>query len=184
MSADSELAADATKREAALADLRKQIKKAVPPPQIAQALGYSPNAMARGLRRNQTRTIGLLIPDMRNSSFSSEAAIPLQRQLQEFGYGLVLYVSRHDHETELRCIERLQAQQVDGVILVAGSAQLVQALLENDLIDELRLMVFPVVLGSGKRLFGDASEMKALRLVDSKPAGETTILTFVPAEKE
>jgi dihydrofolate reductase len=74
--------------------------------------------------------------------------------------------------------------EIDGEIVVHGSAQLVQALLENDLIDELRLMVHPVVLGSGKRLFGDAGEMKTLRLVDSKPAGETTILTFEPAGKE
>jgi dihydrofolate reductase len=75
-------------------------------------------------------------------------------------------------------------QEVDGVILVAGSAQLVQALTENDLVDEYRLMVFPVVLGSGKRLFGDADEMKSLRLVDSKPAGEATVLIYEPAAKE
>ena len=74
--------------------------------------------------------------------------------------------------------------ELDGEIVVHGSAQLVQALTENDLVDEYRLMVFPVVLGSGKRLFGDAAEMKALRLVDSKPAGETTLLTFEPTAKE
>ena len=45
--------------------------------------------------------------------------------------------------------------EVDGVILVAGSATLVQGLIANDLLDELRLMVFPVTLGGGKRLFGD-----------------------------
>ena len=49
------------------------------------------------------------------------------------------------------------------MILVAGSAQLVQGLLENDLVDELRLMVFPVVLGSGKRLFGETADKKPLR---------------------
>jgi len=75
-------------------------------------------------------------------------------------------------------IARLQ-REVDGVILIAGSAQLVQGLLEHDLVDELRLMVFPVVLGSGKRLFGDASEKKALRLADSKTVGEgVAILTY------
>jgi dihydrofolate reductase len=63
-------------------------------------------------------------------------------------------------------------QEVDGNILVAGSAQLVQAMIENDLVDELRLMVYPVVLGSGKRLFGKTSDKKALRLADSKVVGD------------
>jgi dihydrofolate reductase len=48
----------------------------------------------------------------------------------------------------------------------------VQTLLDHDLVDELRLMVFPVVLGSGKRLFGETSEKKPLRLVDSKVVGD------------
>ena len=63
-------------------------------------------------------------------------------------------------------------QEVDGNILVAGSAQLVQALIDHDLVDELRLMVYPVVLGSGKRLFGTTSDKKALRLADSKVVGD------------
>ena len=63
-------------------------------------------------------------------------------------------------------------QEVDGNILVAGSAQLVQELIEHDLVDELRLMVYPVVLGSGKRLFGKTSDKKALRLADSKVVGD------------
>jgi dihydrofolate reductase len=60
----------------------------------------------------------------------------------------------------------------DGDIVVHGSASLVQALLDRDLVDELRLMVFPVVLGAGKRLFGETSEKKRLRLVDSKTVGD------------
>jgi dihydrofolate reductase len=60
----------------------------------------------------------------------------------------------------------------DGDIVVHGSAQLAQALLDDDLVDELRLMVFPVVLGSGKRLFGETSDKKSLELVDSKVVGD------------
>jgi dihydrofolate reductase len=74
-------------------------------------------------------------------------------------------------------------EEIDGEITVHGSATLVQGLLENGLVDELRLMVFPVVIGSGKRLFGDSDEMARLRLVDTQLAGETTILVFEPAEK-
>jgi dihydrofolate reductase len=59
-----------------------------------------------------------------------------------------------------------------GDIVVHGSAQLVQALLDNDLVDELRLMVFPVVLGSGKRFFGELSDKKRLRLRESKIVGD------------
>jgi dihydrofolate reductase len=63
-------------------------------------------------------------------------------------------------------------ERYEGDIVVHGSAQLVQTLLELDLVDELRLMVFPVVLGSGKPLFGETSEKKPLRLVDSKIVGD------------
>jgi dihydrofolate reductase len=73
-------------------------------------------------------------------------------------------------------------QDVEGVILVAGSAQLVQTLMAHDLVDELRLMVYPVVLGTGKRLFGDTSDKKPLRLVDSKTVGEgVAILIYKPS---
>jgi dihydrofolate reductase len=73
------------------------------------------------------------------------------------------------------------SREHDGDVVVHGSAQLVQALVERDLVDELRLMVFPVVLGSGKRLFGEASDKKPLRLVDSKTVGDgVAILIYQP----
>jgi dihydrofolate reductase len=67
----------------------------------------------------------------------------------------------------------------EGDVVVHGSAQLVQGLLERDLVDELRLMVYPVVLGDGKRLFGETSDKKKLRLAGSETVGEgVLILTY------
>jgi dihydrofolate reductase len=60
---------------------------------------------------------------------------------------------------------------VDGVILVAGSARLVQGLIANDLLDELRLMVFPVTLGGGKRLFANDGRKVPLTLRDARTIG-------------
>jgi dihydrofolate reductase len=69
-----------------------------------------------------------------------------------------------------------------GDIVVHGSAQLVQFLLDNDLVDELRLMVFPVVLGTGKQVFGETGEKKPLRLTDSRAVGDgVAIMVYEPA---
>jgi dihydrofolate reductase len=84
-------------------------------------------------------------------------------------------VLRGDVEDEVAKLR----DRVDGEIVVHGSAQLAQTLLEHDLVDELRLMVFPVVLGSGKRLFGETSDMKRFELADSKVVGDgVAILTY------
>jgi dihydrofolate reductase len=76
-------------------------------------------------------------------------------------------------------------QEQDGDIVVHGSARLAQTLLEHDLVDELRVMVFPVLLGRGKRLFGDTSDKKPLRLVDSKVVGDgVAILVYRRGDSE
>ncbi len=68
-------------------------------------------------------------------------------------------------------VEKMKSDH-DGDVVLHGGAQLAQALLDQDLVDELRLMVFPVILGTGKRLFGETSDKKPLRLVDSKVVGD------------
>ena len=73
--------------------------------------------------------------------------------------------------------------ELEGELLVNGSGQLVQALLERGLVDELRLMVFPAVLGNGRRLFGQTDAELPFRLVKSQPVGGdgVTILIYQPA---
>ena len=77
-------------------------------------------------------------------------------------------------------------QQPGEDILIAGSGRLVHTLMQHDLINEYRLMVFPIVLGAGKRLFRDGSETSVLRLVEAKPVGSSgvLILTYRSAGKE
>jgi len=88
-------------------------------------------------------------------------------------------VIRNDVPTQIAQLK----QKVKGDILVAGSGRLVQTLAEHDLVDEYRLMVFPIVLGSGKRLFGDGTPLTKLELMDTKPVGPDGIfvLTYKPA---
>jgi dihydrofolate reductase len=74
-------------------------------------------------------------------------------------------------------------EEPGGNIVVLGSGELVQTLIRHDLVDEYFLVVFPIVLGSGKRLFREADEVRRLRLVDSKATSTGgVILTYQPAE--
>jgi dihydrofolate reductase len=66
--------------------------------------------------------------------------------------------------------------EIDGVIQVPGSRTLVQDLMENDLVDQVNLMIFPVVLGTGFRVFGEYTDRKALRLVESKTVGDGIVV--------
>jgi dihydrofolate reductase len=75
-------------------------------------------------------------------------------------------------------VSRLK-QELNGEIVVPASFQLVQTLMEHDLVDELRLKVFPVLLGAGKRLFGETSAKKPMRLVDTQTlAGSILYLIY------
>ncbi len=73
-----------------------------------------------------------------------------------------------------------QLKQESGKdILVAGSCQLVHTLIQDDLVDEYRLMVFPILLGRGKRLFMDGNERHTLQLMEVKPVGSQGVLTMI-----
>jgi dihydrofolate reductase len=69
-------------------------------------------------------------------------------------------------------------QELDGEIVVAGSIRLVRTLLESDLVDELRLMIYPVVLGAGERLFAETSDQRTVRLVETRTVDDLAYLTY------
>jgi dihydrofolate reductase len=84
-------------------------------------------------------------------------------------------------ENVVEAVSRLK-EQPGKDILIFGSGVLVSTLMEHDLIDEYRLMVLPVVLGSGQRLFEGVSDQKALKLVDTKTFGSgVVVLSYQPA---
>jgi dihydrofolate reductase len=71
-----------------------------------------------------------------------------------------------------------EVAKLGGNILVAGSAQLVQTLMDHDLVDEYRLMIYPVLLGSGKRLFKDGVDQTALQLVETNQTGQVATVVL------
>jgi dihydrofolate reductase len=86
-------------------------------------------------------------------------------------------VLKGDVTTEVSTLKR----DLNGEMVVYGSARLARTLIEHDLVDELRLMVYPVVLGAGERLFGETSDKKPMRLVDTQTVGDgVAILTYEP----
>jgi dihydrofolate reductase len=69
-------------------------------------------------------------------------------------------------------------EELGGEIVVAGSIRLVRTLMENDLVDELRLMIYPVLLGAGERLFGETSDQRPVRLVETRTIDDLAYLTY------
>jgi dihydrofolate reductase len=69
-------------------------------------------------------------------------------------------------------------QELEGEIVVAGSIRLMRTLIENNLVDELRLMIYPVVLGAGERLFAETSEQQPVRLMETRTVDDLAYLTY------
>jgi dihydrofolate reductase len=74
-------------------------------------------------------------------------------------------------------VSRLK-EELDGEIIVAGSIQLVRTLMANDLVDELRLMIYPVLLGAGECLFGEPSDQRPVRLIETRTVDDLAYLTY------
>ena len=77
----------------------------------------------------------------------------------------------------MQAVSKLK-QELDGEIVVAGSIRLVRTLMDHDLVDELRLMIYPVVLGAGERLFGETSDQMPVRLLETRTVDDLAYLTY------
>jgi dihydrofolate reductase len=128
------------------------------------------------LGRNTYRAFGEAWPARTGDFADRFNALPkyvVSKTLEKGDWGETT-ILRGDLSTEVAELR----QRHDRDILVSGSIGLVRSLLATGLVDELRLMVFPIILGSGTRLFAENAAPAALRLVSSRPAGETVILTL------
>jgi dihydrofolate reductase len=73
-------------------------------------------------------------------------------------------------------------EEIDGEIVVPASLQLVRTLIEHDLVDELRLLVYPVMLGAGERLFGETADRKPMRLLETRTVDDLALLIYEAAQ--
>lgn len=99
---------------------------------ITEELGYCPNAVARGLVKKNTGNIGLIIPDITNPFFP-EIAIGVEKEARNRGYNLILCNSRRKPQDELKCMEALIQNRVDGIIIEPCSLRYLEALKERSL---------------------------------------------------
>jgi dihydrofolate reductase len=109
--------------------------------------------------------------------------------LPKYVVSSTLEIPRWTNSTILRgdVVEKVSKlkQTIDGELVVYASRPLVQTLMEHDLVDELRLIVFPVALGSGARLFGESGDSKPLRLLDTRTVGNGLVrLTYAVGREE
>ncbi len=113
--------------------------------------------------------------------FNSMPKYVVSKTLEEAGWNNSTVI-KGDVAEEVSKLKR----QPGGDIMVNGSRQLIRALMEHDLVDEYRLMVFPIVLGAGERLFDEGSERTTLRLVATQPVGPdgVVVLTYEPVRND
>ena len=94
--------------------------------------------------------------------------------LKDTGWANVTVLDSGDATAQVRKLK----DDFDGTILVAGSRRLVQELLESDLVDQINLMLFPVALGTGDRMFGEMGDKRTWKLTDAKPVGKDGVLVL------
>ncbi|HZQ81356.1 MAG TPA: dihydrofolate reductase family protein [Gaiellaceae bacterium] len=114
-------------------------------------------------------------PSMRNDAFGEK-----MNAMPKVVVSTTLTVATWENSTILRTVDGVAdlKTQYDGDILVAGSATLAHALFEHDLVDRLHLMVFPLLLGTGKKLFPDAGDVKKFQVTSVQQSAEVAIVTL------